>query len=257
VGADERGRRRRVGVVGALARFLTFLSVHSRALADNLSLTAQTSPLALHLAPGTTITHLDDLELDAVAHGVPSALELWQHALEPEPVRAARRTDDPYERLGWCVPAGSGSAWGEVPSGREDGDEACCAAPGGAGEDDAAPLVCFTARAPSSIGGGTRSGAPIQACLDPLARVPPAPEPAPRCVDDESCAAGSAAGSVCARISARERVLRIGVVDRASAVGAGARTVLYQGERGAVLRQGASARSFRARSLSLLVRVPL
>ncbi|GAA5921132.1 hypothetical protein JCM3775_004104 [Rhodotorula graminis] len=152
---------------------------------------SSSSPLAPHLVPGTTITHLDDLELDAAAHSVNSALELWRRELDR---RRPERANDPYERLGWCVPAGRGSAWDVVPSGRVDGDEVCCAS-----TNDAVPRVCFTARSPPASAAGAGAPVPLQACLDPLALVPPAPEPAPRCVDDASCGA-TASGTVCARI---------------------------------------------------------
>ncbi|GAA5911289.1 hypothetical protein JCM8208_004320 [Rhodotorula glutinis] len=144
---------------------------------------SSSSPLAQHFLPGTTITHLDDLELDAAAHGVGSALELWRRELGR---RRSVRADDPYERLGWCVPAGSGTTWDVVPSRSVDGDEACCATTA-SDEQDGGPRVCFTARSSPSPSSPVARPAPLQACLDPLALVPPAVEPAPRCVDNESC----------------------------------------------------------------------
>lgn len=188
---------------------------------------AQSSPLAPHLHPGARITHLDDLELDALAHGVRSPLELWRGELLEG--RGQGRGGDSYERMGWCVAVEEGR-FEEVRPG-EEGTERCCP-PLEEEEDHAAPpRVCFTA--PSTPSPDPRT---LRACLDPLALLPPAPAPAPRCVDGESCAAGH----VCARMGARERVLRMRVVgaeDDAAAAEEG-RTVLYQGERGAVAQQG-------------------
>ncbi|GAA6036317.1 hypothetical protein JCM8097_001661 [Rhodosporidiobolus ruineniae] len=187
------------------------------------------SPLSPYLLPGTLITHLDDLELDASSSPSGSTVDLWSNFL------TSRASSDPYENLGWCLDA---ELFGT------DATPGCCAAlledrtaakgtQGGRTAKE--PELCFGAFSASS------SSRPLQACLNPLpflstARSSASPPPA-RCVDSTSCASSS--GTVCARIHEREQVVRL-TVRRGDVEREGEEekeVVLYQGERAALLRQ--------------------
>ncbi|GAA6009641.1 hypothetical protein JCM10207_004136 [Rhodosporidiobolus poonsookiae] len=183
------------------------------------------SPLAPHLPRGTLITHLDDYELDASSSATAaSTVELWTNFL----LSRSEAAHDPYTSLGWCLP--SDSFFPES----EPAQAACCASLGQATAPrtaDAAeshpPELCFSVPGPA-----------LQACLDPLPLLSPssASSPPARCLDASSCAAH--AGTVCARISERERVVRIGVRRAADGGEEEERaTVLWKGERAAVARQ--------------------
>ncbi|BGP42852.1 hypothetical protein JCM10449v2_006864 [Rhodotorula kratochvilovae] len=149
---------------GALGRKAGVASGVWRELEEGVLLVAvdAASPLAPHLVPGARLTHFDDLELDAASSfsASGSALEMWRTYL----AAPQGRTADPYENLGWCLPVADFS-----PT-REDIEEGegCCPAlmPG---DTPSAARVCFAARGSADV------AARLQACLDPLALLPPVP----------------------------------------------------------------------------------
>ncbi|GJN93100.1 hypothetical protein Rhopal_006145-T1 [Rhodotorula paludigena] len=192
----------------------------------------QNSPLTGHLSPGSLITHLDDLELDAATSSTRSQLEAWERYL------GSTAFGDPYENVGWCLPT---SAFDD-----EEGNTGCCAASAAetksntsAATADGATLCFLTSPSASASEGH-------QTCLDPLTLLPPTPQSLipPRCIDDDSCGSMEGAGYVCARISEEEQVLRIGVREagprgsrEAATQDEQVRTVLWQGPRASVARQ--------------------
>ncbi|GAA5968383.1 hypothetical protein JCM11641_007614 [Rhodosporidiobolus odoratus] len=205
-----------LGVGGALAEAVGAVErVEEGVVVDEVD---KTSPLYQHLPRGTLITHLDDLELDASTSFSGSTLDLWKDYLRPDSPRAKA----PYSDMGWCL---SANLFTETA--------ACCStltANDTASSSDAVkPELCFESTSNSTT-------PTQQSCLDPLTLLSPSSPLPPRCIDASSCASHS--GTVCARISPREQVLRLGVrIAGAARMVVGERaTVLWQGRREGVLQ---------------------
>lgn len=202
------------------------------------------SPLALHLQPGTSslVTRLDDLDLASAYNTPEDRLKQWNDYLLASPSATSPQRWDADGTMGWCVPR---SAWQASPT-------VCCdrlkantntpassaPSPTSAPADSPALLsqrttrdssssdssLCFTVLTGNSTDGGDSNKQPGR-CFDPslLVRGPTkaSTRPYERCLDACTPHPSTGVARVCVAAHPDEQLVRITVQDDSTTLDSG------------------------------------